>query len=83
MEVGSCFLGLVDLNTARNSPTANTAQRQGGQDAPVFSAIDTGRTCVWLLEFSITHYITGDALLTLERSHLRTFKRSHSFQRTP
>lgn len=39
VEVGSYFLGPVDLNTARNSPTANTTQRKGGQDAPVFSVI--------------------------------------------
>lgn len=81
-EVRSCFLGPVDLNTARNSPTANTTQRQGGQDAPVFSAIDTGHTRVLLLEFSISHYTTG-CLTRPERNHLRTFKEVIPFKGLP
>ena len=57
MKVGSCFPGPVDLNTARNSPTANTSQRQGGQDAPVFSAIHTGctRMVIGILHHSLHH----------------------------
>lgn len=82
MEVGNCFLVPVDLNPARNSLTIGPTQRQEGNRRSPFSAMDTGCTSVWLLEFSSPHDSTG-CLIALALNHLRTFKEVLPFEGLP